>query len=105
MSHRRTTRLEMGLPPKPAPISHVSLRFRTPVGTKVHEGDVDTGQGIIAICGKYALTGHYAETAEPVTCGQCLRSLARLQPDQAPRSRMPLEDAERARAAPNPMGE
>ncbi len=67
----------MGLPPRPDPIPHVTLRLRTANGVSVHQGDLDTGHGIITVCGKYALTGHYLPTDERVTCLVCQRSLER----------------------------
>jgi hypothetical protein len=67
----------MGLPPVPAPIPRAKLRLRTATGVAVHQGDLDTGQGVITVCGRYALTGHYLPTDDPVTCRICLRTLDR----------------------------
>ncbi len=67
----------MGLPPRPDPIPHVTLRLRTANGIMVHQGDLDTGEGIITVCGKYALADHYRPTDEPVTCRICRRAVAR----------------------------
>jgi hypothetical protein len=46
-------------------------------GRAVHQGEMDTGQGITTVCGKYALAGRYASTDEPITCRVCLRILGR----------------------------
>jgi hypothetical protein len=73
------------LPPL-VPIRQVTLRLRMVAGGVVHRGDLDTGQGIATVCGKYGLHGHYEVTEDAVGCQMCLRSLARQEsPDDEPR--------------------
>jgi hypothetical protein len=73
------------LPPL-EPIRQVTVRLRMVPGGVVHRGDLDTGQGIATVCGKYALHGQYEVTEDPVGCQMCLRSLAR-QESQAAETR------------------
>jgi hypothetical protein len=63
------------LPPL-EPVRHVTLRLRMVPRGVVHRGDLDTGQGIATVCGKYALRGRYEVAEDPVGCQMCLRSLA-----------------------------
>jgi len=53
------------------------MRLRMIGSRCVHRGEMDTGQGITTVCGKYALAGRYASTDESVTCRVCLRILNR----------------------------
>jgi hypothetical protein len=76
--HLRRRRLRR-LPPL-EPIRQVTLRLRMVPGGVVHRGDLDTGQGIATVCGKYALHGRYEVTEDAVGCQMCLRSLARQEP-------------------------
>ena len=59
----------------PEPVPYVTLHLRMIGGSTVHRGDLDTGEGIITVCGKYPLRGRYEETADEVTCRMCLRTL------------------------------
>ncbi len=43
----------MGLPPEPEPIPRTALRLRFATGVMIHQGDLDTGRGIITLCGRY----------------------------------------------------
>ena len=60
---------------KPGPVPYVWFRLRMNPQGSVHQSELDTGSGIITVCGGYTLTGRYQQTDEPVTCRRCLRSL------------------------------
>ncbi len=71
-----SSRIGTGKPFKPEPVPYVSFRLRMSLKGAVHQSELDTGSGIITVCGGYALSGKYERSSEPVTCRRCLRSLA-----------------------------
>ena len=60
---------------KPGTVPYVSFRLRMNPKGSVHQSELDTGSGIITVCGGYTLSGRYQHTDKPVTCRRCLRSL------------------------------
>jgi hypothetical protein len=59
------------------PIPRVSFRLRILGYGAVHQGDLDTGDGIATLCGKYLRTGNYEKTEDPLSCRLCVRTDAR----------------------------